>query len=98
MSENETKHTHVHQDVEGLTKRLSRIEGHVRAVSRMISEEKSCTDVLIQLAAIRSALAQVGHMVLESHVNSCVVEAVRQGESDGAVKDFKQALDIWMKS
>jgi DNA-binding FrmR family transcriptional regulator len=64
----------------------------------MINEDKPCTEVLIQLAAIRSALAQVGHIVLEGHVNGCVVEAVQQGQAEGAVKDFKKALDIWMKS
>ncbi len=99
MADQEKKpHHHPLYDTEGLTRRLSRIEGHVRAVSRMVAEDQNFTDVMIQLAAIRSALAQVGHIVLENHVNCCVIEAASNGDANDAVKEFKKALDIWMKS
>ncbi|MFN2462990.1 MAG: metal-sensitive transcriptional regulator [Candidatus Dormibacteria bacterium] len=78
--------------------RLSRVEGQVRGVSRMVDEDKYCIDVLTQVNAIKAALDQVALLLLEDHVKGCVVDAVREGaESDrvdeliGAVARFARA-------
>ena len=68
------------KDKEALTKRLHRIEGQVRGLERMIEEDRYCIDILTQIAAVRTALEQVGAKLLEDHVTHCVGEALASGD------------------
>ncbi|MFL4473356.1 metal-sensitive transcriptional regulator [Paeniglutamicibacter sp. MACA_103] len=68
---------------EALTKRLSRIEGQVRGVSRMVNEDKYCIDILAQISAINAALHKVSLGLLEEHVSHCVVNAAEQSVQTG---------------
>ena len=72
--------------------RLSRIEGHVHGLKRMVEEDKTCPEILIQIAAIRAALSKVSQIVLEDHVETCMKEAVKQGETDQYIAELKEAL------
>jgi DNA-binding FrmR family transcriptional regulator len=81
-----------------LQRRLSRIEGHVRGVKRMLSEHASCEDLLIQLSAVRSALNQATARLLENHMETCVAECVRAGEGEKALKHLKGALTQVVKN
>lgn len=85
------KHEHAHR--RKVLARLSRIEGHVRAVKRMVEQDVSCPEVLIQLAAIRSALNGVGRVILEDHVRGCMMDAAQNGEFEQAFQDLKNSLD-----
>ncbi|HSV49015.1 MAG TPA: metal-sensing transcriptional repressor [Candidatus Acidoferrales bacterium] len=76
--------------------RLSRIEGHVRGLKKMVEEDKDCPDVLLQVAAVRAALNQVGRILLEDHMESCVVEAAKEGKGEKAIEDLKAALMKFM--
>ena len=76
--------------------RLSRIEGHVRAIKRMIEEGQPCPDVLIQLAAVRSAVKKAAQVVLEDHVESCLSEAASKGEAKQEWQSLKEALDKYV--
>src|SRR6266852_1862361 len=69
------------KDRDALLTRLSRIEGQVRGVKRMVDEETYCIDVLTQINAIKAAIDQVGFLLLEDHIQGCVTTAVRQGIS-----------------
>lgn len=60
-------------------KRLSYIEGHLAGVRRMLEEDKYCVDILKQTFAIRRAIEKVEAMLLEGHLETCVVEGVRNG-------------------
>ena len=60
-------------------RRLNRIEGQVRGLSRMIDEDRYCIDVLTQLAAVRAALLRVEEQVLRDHVSHCVADAMASG-------------------
>ena len=84
-------------DKEALLKRLSRIEGQVRGVSRMVSEDTYCIDVLTQIAAIKAALDEVGMRLLEDHVNHCVVESVRNGD-DARVGELVNAVKRYVRT
>jgi DNA-binding FrmR family transcriptional regulator len=84
-------HHHAHH--QNVINRLARIEGHVRAVKRMVEADTACPDVLIQIAAIRSALNSVGRVILEDHLESCVVEAVEKDDYKRALDDLKNSLD-----
>jgi len=72
--------------------RLARIEGHVRGLRRMVEEDKDCPELLIQVAAVRAALNQVGRIMLEDHMETCVLEAAKEGKSEKAVAELKDAL------
>ena len=84
-------HTHTHK--KGVLGRLARIEGHVRAVGRMVEKDVPCPEVLIQIAAVRSALNAVGRLILEDHVRGCLIDAAQDGEFEAAFKDLKNSLD-----
>ena len=79
----------VEQDLQN---RLSRIEGHVRGIKRMLSEHASCEDLLIQLSAVRSALNQATARLLENHMETCVADCVRAGQGEKALRQLKSAL------
>jgi CsoR family transcriptional regulator, copper-sensing transcriptional repressor len=64
-----------HEDKEKLLKRLARVEGQVRGVSKMVEEERYCIDVLTQIGAIQAALDKVALGLLDEHTRHCVVEA-----------------------
>lgn len=85
--------THPHPQREDVIKRLARIEGHVRAVKRMVEEDTACPDLLVQIAAIKSALNGVGRLVLEDHMQGCMVKAAQEGDFEEAFRDLKKSLD-----
>ena len=84
-------------DKDKLGARLNRVEGQVRGISRMVAEDQYCIDILTQVNAAKAALDQVALLLLEDHVKGCVVDAVREGETDkvdelmGAVARFARA-------
>ena len=91
------KHPHVHEHHQSVLNRLARIEGHVRAVKRMVEEGKPCPEVLVQIAAVRSALNGVGRVILEDHIKSCMVDAVESGDFEDAYRDLEQSLDRFIR-
>lgn len=84
--------TSMHKRRKEVLDRLSRIEGHVRGIKKMIEEDRGCPDLLLQIAAVRAALAKVGLIVLEDHMETCLVEAARVGEAQTYLSEFKEAL------
>lgn len=80
-----------HTRREEAARRLARIEGHVRGVERMIEEDKSCPDILLQIAAVREALNKVGRMVFEDHLEHCLDEASK-GEKEESLRELKEAV------
>jgi DNA-binding FrmR family transcriptional regulator len=87
------EHEHRHEHHQQVLNRLARIEGHVRAIKRMVENDTPCPDVLTQIAAVRSALNGVGRVILEDHIQSCLVEAVEKDDYERAMKDLKNSLD-----
>ncbi len=82
---------------ENIQNRLSRIEGHVRGVKRMLDEHQDCESILIQLAAIKSALNQVIIKVLEGHMETCVMECVLEGQGEEALERLQGAMSLVLK-
>lgn len=83
---------------EELQNRLSRIEGHVRGIKRMLADHASCEELLIQLSAVRSALNQATARLLENHMETCVAECVRGGQGEKALRQLKGAMAQVVKS
>ena len=85
-------HETQHKKRKDVVNRLSRIEGHVRGLRKMVEEDKDCPDILLQVAAVRAALNQVGRILLEDHMETCVLEAAKEGTGEKAIEDLKAAL------
>jgi DNA-binding FrmR family transcriptional regulator len=81
------QHTTSHHEdktKQALILRLNRIEGQVRGIKGMIEKDTYCDDVLIQIAAIQSAMKSVSKLLLESHMRSCIVDRIQAGENEVA--------------
>ncbi|NLA58589.1 MAG: metal-sensitive transcriptional regulator [Firmicutes bacterium] len=72
--------------------RLSRIEGQVRGITRMVEEGEYYVDILNQISAVRSALASVGHILLEGHIRGCVADAVKHDRGDESIEELLQVI------
>ncbi len=79
------------KDKAGLVRRLSRMEGQVRGIARMIEREEYCVDILQQTAALRAAVDALSILVLEDHVQGCVRTAAEHGEAD---KSVDEVIDV----
>lgn len=84
------------EELNKLNNRLKRIEGQVRGVQRMLEEDAYCTDILTQVSAIQSALHSFNQELLMSHINTCVVEDIRNG-NDEVVTDLVKTIKKLMK-
>jgi len=82
-----------HMDSEAVKKRLRRIEGQVRGLQKMVDENKSCEEILIQIGSVKSALHKTGQVILEGHLSHCVLDGIRQGKSDETIKKFSTAIE-----
>ena len=79
-------------DKKALVKRLHRIEGQVRGIERMISDDRYCIDILTQIAAVDTALEAVAFKILDEHVNHCVAGALASGDPDAAAEKSRELL------
>ena len=89
-------HAHVHENQKAVINRLARAIGHLEMVKRMVEAGEDCSDVLIQLAAVRSAIDNAGKVILQDHIRHCMVDAVKAGDTD-AIEDLCQAVNKFMK-
>ena len=89
-------HGHVHENQKAVLNRLARAIGHLEKVKRMVEDGVDCSEVLIQLAAVRSALDNTGKVILKDHMRHCMVDAVAAGD-EAAIDDLCQAIDKFMK-
>lgn len=89
-------HTHSHTQTKMVLNRLSRAIGHLNAVKRMVEQGRDCSDVLIQLSAVNSALQNVSKIILKDHIEHCLVEAVKENDWD-AIDKLKDAIDKFVK-
>ena len=95
MHDSGIPHTHIHENQKAVLNRLSRAIGHLEKVKRMVEAGEDCSDVLIQLAAVRSALNSVGKVILRDHIRHCIVDAVADGDQE-AVDNMCTAIDKFL--
>lgn len=79
-------------------KRLSRIEGQVRGLSRMVDEERYCIDIVTQIAAVRAALRRVEEEVLQEHISHCVEHAIKSGNAAEQRKKVAELMELLARS
>ena len=95
-SHGESSHGHTHQNTKAVLNRLSRAIGHLESIRRMVEDGRDCTEVLVQLSAVKSALNNTGKVILKDHIEHCMVDAVEAGDQ-AAIDDLCQAIDKFMK-
>jgi DNA-binding FrmR family transcriptional regulator len=76
-------------------KRLNRVEGQVRGLSRMVDDDRYCIDIVTQIAAVRAALRKVEEAVLEDHVAHCVEQAIRSGDPDDQRRKVAELMEVF---
>ena len=89
-------HTHTHANTKAVLNRLSRAIGHLESIRRMVEDGRDCSEVLIQLSAVKSAINNTGKVILKDHIEHCLVDAVECGDME-SIKDRTEAIDRFMK-
>ena len=89
-------HRHSHKEQKVVLNRLARISGHLEAIRRMVEDERDCSDILVQLAAVDSAIVSVSKVILKEHIDHCIVDAVRENDLE-AVEKLKKAISTFIK-
>jgi DNA-binding FrmR family transcriptional regulator len=85
------EHGHVHTQTKAVLNRLSRAIGHLESVKRMVEDGRDCTEVLVQLAAVRSALSSTAKVILKDHLEHCVSDT-----QDADLQALNEAIDKFM--
>jgi CsoR family transcriptional regulator, copper-sensing transcriptional repressor len=88
-------HIHNEESLKRIMNRLSRIEGHVRGIKTMVQENRPCPEVLNQIAAVKGAISSVAKIILEEHLEECLVRAVNQGNLAAEIRELKEALNLF---
>ena len=88
-------HTHSHTQTKAVLNRLSRAIGHLESVKRMVEDGRDCTEVLVQLAAVRSALNNTAKFILKDHIEHCLADAVETGDQQ-SIEDLNTAIEKFM--
>ena len=94
-----TRHQERHAPVDPETRAravqgLKRIEGQVRGLQRMVEDERYCADVLTQISAVHEALRTVGKLLMRSHLEHCVTDALRSGDPASATEAYDEVMDL----
>ena len=106
MSEHNHEHTHDHthehthhhdpKQRQAVINRIARAGGHLNAVRKMVEDDRDCSEILIQLAAVQSALNSVSRIILKDHIEHCIVDAVEENDSE-AIERLNKAIDQMIK-
>lgn len=89
-------HGHVHENTQAVLNRLSRAIGHLESVRKMVENGRDCSEVLIQIAAVRAAITNIGKVILQDHIQHCIVDAVEH-DDEQALDALCQAIDKFVK-
>jgi DNA-binding FrmR family transcriptional regulator len=82
---------------EEVRKRLKRVAGQIAGIERMVDEDRYCVDVLLQVAAVRAALDGVGKVILRSHVETCVSDALVSGRAKERNEKLEEIMEVFSK-
>ncbi|MBP8598641.1 MAG: metal-sensing transcriptional repressor [Selenomonas sp.] len=89
-------HHHSHTQTKNVLNRMSRLIGHLESTKRMIEDGRDCSEVLVQLSAVKSAINNVSKIILKDHMEHCVVDAVRDNDKE-AIEQLNKAINQFLK-
>ncbi|MFR5876124.1 MAG: metal-sensing transcriptional repressor [Eubacterium sp.] len=90
------RHHHSEEHKREVSNRLARAIGHLQKVKQMVENDDDCSDVLIQLAAVKSAINNTGKVILKNHMEHCIVHAVEDGDIE-MIEELNAAIDKFIK-
>lgn len=90
------RHAHAHTQTKSVLNRLSRAQGHLESVRKMVERGEDCAEVLLQLSAVISALNSTGRVILKDHIEHCIVDAVEEHDTQ-AIDQLNAAIDRFMR-
>lgn len=97
--QNSAHHSHAHhhspEHNKAVANRLARAIGHLESIKRMVEKDRDCSEILVQLMAVKSAINNTGKVILREHMEHCLVHAIEEGDME-AVEDFKKALEQFL--
>lgn len=91
----EYSHTHDPKEMKAVVNRLAKAIGHLEAVKGMVENGRDCSEVLIQLAAVKSAISSVSRVILKDHIDHCIVDAVKENDTE-SIEELKNAIDKFL--
>lgn len=89
-------HTHTHENTKAVLNRLSKAIGHLESIKKMVESGRDCSEVLIQLSAVKSAINNTGKVILQDHIQHCLVDAIESGDMQ-EIEELNRAIDRFMK-
>lgn len=89
-------HGHTHTNTKAVLNRLSRAIGHLESIKRMVEDGRDCSEVLVQLSAVKAAINNTGKVILKDHIEHCMVDAVESGDHQ-AITELTDAIDRFIK-
>ncbi len=95
-TEKKHNHMHSHEHTKDVSNRLARAIGHLQKVKQMVESGDDCSDVLIQLAAVKSAINNTGKVILKDHMEHCIVHALEDGNIE-MIEELNNAIDKFIK-
>ncbi len=92
----ESENHHSHANTKAVSNRLAKAVGHLDSVKKMVDRGESCTDVLTQLIAVRSAINNTAKIIMIDHLNECIVEAVKNDDYK-KIEEFEKIIKSFVK-
>lgn len=92
----QTPHTHPHENTKAVLNRLSRAIGHLKSIKVMVEDGRDCSEVLIQLSAVKAAINNTGKVVLKDHLSHCLIDSIETGNME-AIEELNKAIDQFVK-
>ena len=89
-------HTHSHEHTKPVLNRLSRAIGHLESIKKMVENGRDCSEVLIQLSAVKAAINNTGKVILQDHIQHCLVDAIESGDMK-EIEELNKAIDRFIK-
>ncbi|MBR1740738.1 MAG: metal-sensing transcriptional repressor [Lachnospiraceae bacterium] len=89
-------HTHDPKEIKKIINRISRSIGHLESIKRMLEDGRDCSEVLIQIAAVRAEINNAGKVLLKEHMEHCIVEAMEENDAE-AMEKLNAAIYQFMK-
>ena len=89
-------HTHSHEHTKAVLNRLSRAIGHLESIKKMVENGRDCSEVLIQLSAVKAAINNTGKVILQDHIQHCLVDAIESGDMK-EIEELNRAIDRFIK-
>lgn len=89
-------HVHSHAHTKSVLNRLAKAIGHLEKVKRMVEDGEDCSEVLIQLAAVKSAINSTGKVILKDRMEHCIVHAIEEGDHE-MIEELNRAIDQFIK-